>query len=257
MTEHRGGSHPALDEVLQRPDGHLFDLVGSWARRRVERRTELAAENLLEQRDRFGGEPHPPAVVTAHEAAVHLGERHQLVVRPALHAHLDLRAGANAYSLDRDDTEAGIAYNGKADLQTVYATANLRVPLSPFRVTAGIFNNGNELKLTSRETSTFEIGSQTYTSDQVGVLRAAATFDDWAPYVGIGFDFRIFDTLGLHIDGGVLRQGTPMVALSADGPIASDPLFQQELAAEREELQNSVDDYDLYPVVSIGLSFNF
>lgn len=46
--------------------------------------------------------------------------------------YLDLRAGLNGYSLDRDDTEAGIDYDGKADLRTVYATANLRVPLSPF-----------------------------------------------------------------------------------------------------------------------------
>lgn len=171
--------------------------------------------------------------------------------------YLDLRAGANAYSLDRNGTEAGIDYDGNADLQTAYATLNLRVPLSPFRVTAGVFSNGNELSLTSRETSTFQIGSQTYTSSEVGTLRANAGFEDWAPYVGVGFDFRLLDTLGLHLDGGVLRQGSPVVTLSADGPIASNPQFQQQLAAERTELQNSVDDYELYPVVSVGLSFNF
>lgn len=171
--------------------------------------------------------------------------------------YLDLRAGANAYSLDRDGTEAGIDYDGNADLQTAYATLNLRVPLSPFRVTAGVFSNSNELSLTSRDTSTFQIGSQTYTSSEVGTLRANAGFEDWAPYVGVGFDFRLLDTLGLHLDGGVLRQGSPVVTLSADGPIASNPQFQQQLAAERTELQNSVDDYELYPVVSVGLSFNF
>lgn len=171
--------------------------------------------------------------------------------------YLDLRAGFNAYSLDKDGTEAGIDYDGNADLRTLYATANLRVPLSPFRVTAGIFNNGNELTLTSRETSTYQIGSETYTSDEVGTLRAGASFDDWAPYVGIGFDFRLLDTLGLHIDGGVLRQGSAVVALSADGPIASNSQFQQQLEAERAELQKSVEDYEFYPVVSVGLSFNF
>ncbi len=171
--------------------------------------------------------------------------------------YLDLRAGLNAYSLDKDGTEAGIDYDGNADLRTFYATVNLRVPLSPFRVTAGIFNNGNELMLTSRDSSTYQVGSETYTSDEVGTLRAGASFDDWAPYVGIGFDFRLFDTLGLHIDGGVLRQGSAVVALSADGPIASDPQFQQQLEAERLELQKSVEDYEYYPVVSVGLSFNF
>lgn len=111
--------------------------------------------------------------------------------------------------------------------------------------------------MTSRDTSTFQIGSQTYTSAEVGTLRAGASFDDWAPYAGIGLDFRLLDTLGLHFDGGVLRQGSPMVTLSADGPIATNAQFQQELEAERLELEQSVDDYKYYPVVSVGLSFNF
>ena len=171
--------------------------------------------------------------------------------------YLDMRAGINGFSFDKDGSEAGIDYIGNADLMTVFATANLRVPLSPFRVTVGIFNNGNELSLTSRDTSTYQVGSQTYTSDEVGTLRAGATFDDWAPYAGIGFDFRVLDTLGLHFDAGMLRQGSPMVTLTADGSLSNDPQFQQQLEAERLELQNSVDDYEYYPVVSLGVSFNF
>lgn len=171
--------------------------------------------------------------------------------------YLDMRAGINRFSFDKNGSEAGIDYLGNADLMTVFATANLRVPLSPFRVTAGIFNNGNELSLTSRDTSTYQVGSQTYTSEQVGTLRAGATFDDWAPYAGIGFDFRLFDTMGLHVDAGVLQQGSPMVTLTADGSLSNDPQFQQQLEAERQELQNSVDDYEYYPVFSLGFSFNF
>ncbi|NNF67631.1 MAG: hypothetical protein HKM98_08990 [Gammaproteobacteria bacterium] len=171
--------------------------------------------------------------------------------------YLDLRAGVNGYSFDKDGNEAGIDYLGDADLMTVFATANFRVPLSPFRVTAGLFNNGNELTLTSRDSSTYQVGSQTYTSDEVGTLRAGATFEDWAPYAGLGFDFRVLDTVGLHIDAGVLGQGSPNVTLTADGSAAGDPQFQQELEAERMELQRSVDDYEYYPVVSIGFSFNF
>ncbi len=171
--------------------------------------------------------------------------------------YLDLRAGVNGFSFDQNRAEAGIDYLAEAKLITVFATANLRAPLSPFRVTAGLFNNGNELSLVSRDTSTYEVGSQTYTSDEVGTLRAGASFEDWAPYAGIGFDFRVLDTVGLHIDAGVLGQGSPIVSLTADGSAASDPQFQQQLEAERVELERSVDDYEYYPVVSIGFSFNF
>lgn len=171
--------------------------------------------------------------------------------------YLDLRAGVNGFSFDQDRAEAGIDYLAEAELLTVFATANLRAPLSPFRVTVGVFNNGNELTLTSQDSSTYEVGDQTYTSDEVGTLRAGASFEDWAPYAGIGFDFRAFNTVGIHIDAGVLGQGAPIVTLTADGSAASDPQFQQQLEAERMELQKSVDDYEYYPVVSIGFSVNF
>ena len=171
--------------------------------------------------------------------------------------YLDLRIGANKFSYDDNGSEAGIDYDTELDLQSLYATANLRPPLSPFRFTAGIVSNGNELNLASRSTSTFEIGGSTFTSAQVGQLQGGIEFDSVAPYAGIGFDFRLFDTLGFNLDAGVLFQGTPQASLRATGPIANDPLFQTELALEQQELQDSVDEYELYPVVSLGFSFNF
>ncbi len=171
--------------------------------------------------------------------------------------YLDFRLGANKFSYDDNGSEAGIDYDTELDLQSLYATANLRPPLSPFRFTAGVVSNGNELNLASRTTSTFDIGGSTFTSAQVGQLQGGIEFDDIVPYAGIGFDFRLFDTLGLNLDLGVLFQGTPQATLVATGPIASDPLFQAELALEQQELQDSVDEYELYPVISLGFSFNF
>ncbi len=169
----------------------------------------------------------------------------------------DLRGGANTFSFDADGTEAGIDYDGEIDLRSFYATANLRVPLSPFRFTAGLYNNGNEISLRSRAGDSFEIGNQTYTAAEVGTLRAGADFDTLAPYVGVGLDFRLADTIGLNFDAGVLQQGSASVSMSADGPLAGDALFQAELESERAELEDELDDYDLYPVVSIGISWNF
>lgn len=171
--------------------------------------------------------------------------------------YLDFRVGANKFSHDDNGTEAGIDYDTELDLQSLYATANLRPPLSPLRLTLGVVSNGNEVNLLSRDTSTFLIGGTTFTAAQVGQLQAKTDFDSIAPYAGIGFDFRLFDTIGLNLDLGVLWQGTPRVSLSATGPIASDALFQSELAIEQLELQNAVDDYEVYPVASLGLSWNF
>lgn len=171
--------------------------------------------------------------------------------------YLDVRAGANGFTFDANGTESGIDYDGDAELRTLYATANLRVPLSPFRVTAGLFANGNQLTLRSRDAASYQIGGMTYAAADVGSLTAKADFDSVAPYAGVGLDFRIFDTLGLHFDLGVLVQGSPSMSLSADGPLASNAQFLAELEAERQELEREVEDYEYYPVVSVGLSFNF
>ena len=129
--------------------------------------------------------------------------------------------------------------------------------MSPFRLTAGIFSNKNEVNLVSQSSATYDIGGMTYTGAEVGTLNAAVSFEKTAPYLGVGADFRIADTLGLNFDLGVLWQGTPVVGMTASGPITLDPNFQAELAAETVELQNALNNYKAYPVVSIGLSFNF
>lgn len=169
----------------------------------------------------------------------------------------DLRAGVNSYEYDHDGTEAGIDYDATLDLQSWYGTANFRMPLSPFRVTAGVFNNGNELRLVSRETGPVEVGGTTFTSAQVGTLQGLTTFEDVAPYAGIGFDFGLFGKVGLNLDLGVMYQGTPEVALMSDGLLADDPVFREALENERAELQEDVDKYKLYPVASVTFNVQF
>lgn len=47
------------------------------------------------------------------------------------------------------------------------------------------------------------------------------------------------------------------VRLSSDGPISTDPTFQQNLAIEESNLQNDLDNFEIYPVVALGVSYRF
>lgn len=170
---------------------------------------------------------------------------------------IDLRAGLNSFEYDDDGSEAGIDYDATLDLETYYATANLRMPLSPFRVTAGVFNNGNELRMVSTETGPVEVGGTTFSPAEAGTLNALATFDDVAPYAGIGFDFGLFGKVGLNLDLGVLFQGDPDIVLASNGALANDPVFQQALEDERVELEEDVDRYKAYPVASLTFTVQF
>ncbi len=175
---------------------------------------------------------------------------------------LDVRAGMNMFDYDDTGSQAGINYDAALSLETYYATANFRFPLSPFRMTVGAFSNGNELELTSQPSSFYEIGGDVYTQSEVGTLRSGTTFDSMAPYVGGGFDFSIANRFGIALDFGVLWQGEPIVSLTSDGTLATDPgpvgdLFRTSLETERQQLEDEVKDYKAYPVVSLGFNFNF
>ena len=171
--------------------------------------------------------------------------------------YLDVRFGANQYSYDDEGSQAGVNYEGTLDLDTYHLTGNFRFPLSPFRVTAGIYSNGNELRLQNMESQTYNIGGTTFSAAEVGTLRSVTSFSGSSPYLGFGYDFSIFGKVGLNLDIGVLWQGEPDVTLTSDGLLADDPTFQQALEAERLELADEMQDYKAWPVASLGFVYNF
>ncbi len=170
---------------------------------------------------------------------------------------LDVRVGANQYSYADRGSQAGINYDGELSLDNLYGTASFRFPLSPMRMTAGAFRNNNEIILTSRDTLSFDIGGTIYPADAVGTLQSTTSFEEISPYVGVGFDFDVFDKVGLSLDFGVLWQGEPDVALTADGLLGSDPLFLDSLESERQELLSEMEDYKAWPVVTLGFNYQF
>lgn len=170
---------------------------------------------------------------------------------------IDFRAGLNRFDYEDDGAQAGIAYDATLELDTVYATANLRFPLSPMRLSIGAFGNNNQLVMASREVNNIVIGGQTFTGEEAGQLQTTSSFDSVSPYLGLGFDFELAKRIGLNLDLGVLWQGEPTVTLTSSGTLANNPVFQDRLEAERLELQNEAEDFKAWPVISLGLHFNF
>jgi hypothetical protein len=175
----------------------------------------------------------------------------------------DLRVGANRYDYSDTGAQSGIDYDATLALDTYYLTGSFKFPLSPFRLTAGAFSNGNEVQLQSQDTggANFNIGGVSFSSADVGALRSITSFGGTAPYLGVGFDFELFGKAGLNLDFGVLWQGEPSVSLEATGLGSAPPLLQAELAlaleAERQELEDEMSDYKAWPVVSLGFVYNF
>lgn len=176
---------------------------------------------------------------------------------------LDLRLGANQYDYDVSGAQAGIDYDATLALDTYFLTGNFRFPMSPFRITAGVFSNGNELQMTSQDTggADISIGGIPFSSTDVGALQSTTSLEGTSPYLGAGFDFEIFGKVGLNFDFGVLWQGEPTVSLTATGldtaPAQVQALLIPALEAERLELEDEVSDFKAWPVISLSFVYNF
>lgn len=170
---------------------------------------------------------------------------------------LELRIGANSYDYADDGSQAGIDYDATLTLESFYGTANFHFPISPMRLTAGIYSNGNELKMLNDDLQDKNIGGIVYAGSDIGIIESTTSFASSAPYLGIGFDFTLLGKVGMNLDFGVLWQGEPEVALSADGDLSTDSGFQAALELERQQLEDEVSDFKAWPVISLGFVYKF
>jgi hypothetical protein len=171
---------------------------------------------------------------------------------------LSVRGGINGSQFGFDAEEAGIEY----DVDWVWDSLAVAVDFHPrrnaLRLTVGVLGNDNALEIASRLSGPVTVGDTTYTSGQVGTLRGTVSFDDTAPFAGVGWDWsRAKQRFGVSFDLGLVSQGSPAVTLTADGNLTGDPAFQSDLAAEELELEESLEDLDLAPYLTLGFIFRF
>ncbi len=163
------------------------------------------------------------------------------------------RAGANIFPFDIGVSTSDVDYTIALPSPQFTVMADLFLAGS-FRLTGGLLVSSADLTLEGDFTGTVDIGDDTYTAEEVGTLTGAIVTNDVSPYVGIGVGRVAGSGFGFLLDLGVAFQGTPGVALAADGPIASDPAFQADLEAERQDIEDDVDIFRYYPVITLGFS---
>ncbi|HEX9659073.1 MAG TPA: hypothetical protein VGA18_02195 [Rhodothermales bacterium] len=176
----------------------------------------------------------------------------------ALNERVAFRAGLNGSQIGFDGQESGIEY----DFDLVWDSLSVAIDFHPLttalRLSGGFLSNDNRLEAVSRPTGNTTIGGTTYTPAQIGTLNGNVSFDDTAPFAGVGWDWsrdkRLF---GMSFDIGVLSQGSPKVSLTGNGTLFGNPAFEADITAEEAELADSLDDLDLVPYLTVGFVFRF
>jgi hypothetical protein len=129
----------------------------------------------------------------------------------------------------------------------------------PFRISGGVLFNSSNIGLRAKPGGALEIDGVTYTPTELGSLRGDVEWRSVAPYVGIGFGNALNEggRWGFATDLGVAFTGSPNIDLSATGPISTDPTFRTRLAQEERDIQDELDAFKIYPVLSISLFYRF
>ncbi len=174
---------------------------------------------------------------------------------------LNARLGVNAFSYTYSGSQSDIDYDLDLTLQSETLLLDWHPFAGAFRLSAGVVGNQNALDMESTPelTQVYKVGNVYYPAAAVGRLVGSIDLAPVAPYAGIGLGNALGNKGRWHVgfDLGVVFQGSPEVELSAQGPIALVPQFQQELLREVDDIEDEIDKYRYYPVVSLGVSYRF
>jgi hypothetical protein len=204
-----------------------------------------------------------------------------MAAAPAAHAveldHVGLRAGTsglgaelgveifplvnarligNKFDLSYDTDLDGIDYDGDLKLQSFGVQVDIAIPGTFLYVSGGLYANQNEVDLEARPTGPVTVGDVTYTPAQVGTLRSNFTFEDIAPFVGVGLKFGA-PKVEFAIEAGALFQGSPEATLTSNGALAADPTFRAELEKERRRIEDDLEEFEISPAVTASVRFKF
>ncbi|MCH8684725.1 hypothetical protein [Pedomonas mirosovicensis] len=169
-----------------------------------------------------------------------------------------VRANAGWFHWDEDFDIDDVDYNGKLKLNSYGLMADVYPFRGKFRVSVGARLNDNHVRLRATPGEPVTIGNDVYTPEEIGTLRGNIETNRIAPMVTIGYAGRLATGWAFAIEAGALFHGSPEVgALTANGFLADHPEFQQDLRREIDEIEDEADDYKVWPVLQLSVSYRF
>lgn len=186
-----------------------------------------------------------------------LGGKIQLA--QSLTRNTTLRLEYNGANHDINGETNGVDYDLDLELSSVGLLFDWHAFSNSFRFTLGGLYNDNSINAASRlSNTTFEVGNMMFTSAQVGRLEGDITFKSFAPYLGFGWGRAAHEGYSFNLDLGLVLQGNPETNLrSIGGTLSNNAILLNEIETEERELQDDLGDFDLYPVISLGVSYTF
>lgn len=168
-----------------------------------------------------------------------------------------VRASGTVFQYEFNETLDGIDSDIELELGAVGGQIDIHPFANAFFVSAGAYANLNEVTTTATPSEPVEIGGMIYTPEEIGSITGVGSFEDIAPYAGLGAAWRLGANWEFVTEAGAYFQGEPEITYEATGLLADNPQFDADLRAEAEKAQEDLAQLDVYPMVSLTIRRRF
>jgi hypothetical protein len=180
--------------------------------------------------------------------------------------HLNARVGANFLNVGIGGKIKNVDYASTVNLLNVSALGDVYPwKNGGFHITAGVVYSDNTLDgIGKPQGSTFKIGDTVYQANDVGMVKVKATYPrNFSPYIGLGWGNPVgFNKrLSVNINAGVMFTGSPQAEFTAvpnqSLPIQIQDQIRSDVQKEQNRIQDTLNGFSIYPVISVSLSYQF
>ena len=178
----------------------------------------------------------------------------------ALTQHFQIRGGYNYFNYGGDFSADDTDYTGDLDFSGGGLFADYHPLENSFFITGGVYIGNKSVELEIRPNENLVINGVTYTPTEYGTVFGEASFEDIAPFIGLGIDttFTSDGPFGFQLLAGAAYFGSGQVNLLArGGTLSNDPIITNEIAEQSDELEGEIEDYKYYPIIQAGISYRF
>lgn len=177
--------------------------------------------------------------------------------------HVGVRANGGFLGVDHSFSSGGIEYDGHAKLSSAGVMIDIYPLGGGFRISGGARYNGTDGNVRATPNGPTRIGSLVFTPEQIGTITGRADLREFAPQLTLGYGGKLRKGLAFTVEAGALFQGAVRIRdFTSNGTLATDPTiagatYRNELAKQRQKLQDSANDYQVYPILQFGLKYRF
>lgn len=174
-----------------------------------------------------------------------------------------LRGSYDVLSHDRDFSSDDVDYDGNLDWSQAGAFVDLHPWSNSYLVSGGAYFGDRDVNLSGTSNRSVRIGNTTFTAAEAGTISGAVDFGGVVPFAGMGFDntFSGSGPIGFRAILGAMVGQSPDVTLRRTAGVALSPSVQSQLDAElrneERQLESDAEDFRVYPVLQIGLTYRF